>query len=151
MSKFSPIEFFESAKFYKGDSSPINAAKKVQGISYAWQHHKGRNPHHYEYWLDNFDKDLGGIVARKMPLKYVLELVCDYLSAGCTYNPKGFTYKGELEWWNKNKDNRMIHPETKELITAIFELIAESQMTSEIFTLKSKIKHVLLEQKFKGY
>ena len=82
-SKFTPIEFFESARFFKGDSSPINEAKKVQNISFAWQHHKGRNPHHYEYWTDCYDT---GTVARLMPYKYVIEMVCDYLAAGRTYN-----------------------------------------------------------------
>ena len=50
MSKFSPIEFWESVKYYQGGkSSPINACKADKGYSLAWQHHKGRNPHHYEY------------------------------------------------------------------------------------------------------
>ena len=31
LSKFSPIEFIESAKYYQGDSSPIVACKKEIG------------------------------------------------------------------------------------------------------------------------
>ena len=64
MSKFSLVEFGESLKYYQGTSSPIDACKKVNGYSLAWQHHKGRNPHHYEYWTDNYDK---GTTAIKMP------------------------------------------------------------------------------------
>ena len=48
LSKFSPIEFWESVRFYQGTSSPINAAKEAQGYSLAWTHHKGRNQHHNE-------------------------------------------------------------------------------------------------------
>lgn len=55
LSKLSPIEFWESVKYYPGTSSPINAAKVDKGYSLTWQHHKGRNPHHYEYWTDNYD------------------------------------------------------------------------------------------------
>ena len=56
LSKFSWTEFSESVKFYQeGKSSPIVAAKKAQGYSLAWQHHKGRNPHHYEHWTDKYD------------------------------------------------------------------------------------------------
>ena len=49
ISKFSPTEFFESVKYYKGDKSPIIACKEDKGYSLAWQHHKGHNSHHYEY------------------------------------------------------------------------------------------------------
>jgi hypothetical protein len=43
LSKYSPIEFFESVKYYSGDRSPIDNCKDANGVSYAWQHHKGRN------------------------------------------------------------------------------------------------------------
>ena len=58
MSKFSPSEFFESVKYYQGNGSPISAAKKENGYSKAWLHHKGRNKHHWQYWYDSqtYDK-----------------------------------------------------------------------------------------------
>ena len=43
MSKFSPVEFWESVKYYQGTSSPIDAAKADMGYSMAWLHHKGHN------------------------------------------------------------------------------------------------------------
>ena len=49
LSKFSPVEFWESVKYYQGTSSPIDVSKKVNGYSKAW-FHRGRNLHHYEYW-----------------------------------------------------------------------------------------------------
>lgn len=36
LSKFSPIEFWESVKYYQGISSPIDACKKENGWSVAW-------------------------------------------------------------------------------------------------------------------
>ena len=36
LSKFSPIEFFESVKYYQGSRSPIDACKEVNGYSNAW-------------------------------------------------------------------------------------------------------------------
>ena len=53
LSKYSPIEFLTSAKYYQGTRSPIDAEKEDKGYSLAWQHHKGHNPHHWEYWVDN--------------------------------------------------------------------------------------------------
>lgn len=110
VSKYSPTEFFESAKYFQGDSSPINACKKANGYSKAWLHHKGRNTHHYEYWQDNFDK---GGESLQMPFKDALELICDYLAAGRAYG-ENFTYSGEYQWWrNKIKNPIAMHPQTK--------------------------------------
>ena len=49
LSKYSPTEFFEGAKYYLGDRSPTEAARRAQGYSKAWLHHKGLNKHHFEY------------------------------------------------------------------------------------------------------
>ena len=40
LSKFSPVEFLESIKYYQGTSSPIPICKKVNGYSGAWQHQR---------------------------------------------------------------------------------------------------------------
>jgi len=147
-SKFSPVEFFESAKFFVGTSSPINEAKKIQGLSYAWQHHKGRNPHHYEYWTDKYDD---GTVALKMPFKYVLELVADYFAAGKTYNSPGFSFEQEYKWWQEHKDEKFMHPETKKLVSAIFELIKDNGLSFGVFSTGRRIKIDLMEKEFKNY
>ena len=65
LSKFSPIELFNSAKYYTGNRSPIDNEKDERGYSYAWLHHRGHNPHHWEYWIDNLSS---GGEALKMPL-----------------------------------------------------------------------------------
>lgn len=122
-SKFSPIEFFESVKYFDGKVSPIVKCKQANGYSLAWQHHKGCNPHHYEYWVDNLDK---GGVAIKMPYEYLVELICDYLAAGRTYRGKDFTYEDELSWWKSKLENEnpKMHPETVNFITYVFTKLA---------------------------
>jgi hypothetical protein len=118
LSKFSWTEFSESVKFYQGGKkSPIPVIKKENGYSKAWQHHKGRNKHHYEYWTDNYDTGTTNI---EIPKKYVLELIADWIAAGRTYNGKNFTIQDEINWWNNCKDSKFIHPKTKQLITDIF-------------------------------
>ena len=75
LSKLSPEEFLVGAKYYQGTRSPNNAEREATGVSRAWLHHKGRNKHHYEYWID-YDmnapegRGLGGM---QMPRKYVAE------------------------------------------------------------------------------
>ena len=103
-SKFSPVEFWESVKYFTGTHSPIDECKKKNGYSKAWLHHKGRNSHHYEYWQDNFD---AGTLHLNMPFKYALEMVCDYLGAGNAYSKENFSLQGELEWWENKKKNHI--------------------------------------------
>ena len=123
MSKFSPTEFIESVKYWSGTRSPIDACKEDKGISKAWMHHKGRNKHHYEYYIDNLDN---GGTALEMPIKDCIELVCDYLGAGKAYYGKNFTYNKELDWWkDKSKKSLLMHPKTKKYITLILTGLAD--------------------------
>lgn len=103
LSKFHPTEFFESVKYYQGTSSPIPACKKVNKVSYGWQHHKGRNPHHYEYWVDNLDN--GKPTYHLIPYEYVMEMLADWFAAGRTYKGKGFRVLDEVEWWREKREN----------------------------------------------
>ena len=82
LSKFSYIEFSRAIKYWNDDISSLANERKILGYSQTFLHHRGRNPHHYEYWIHSLDD--GGIPAR-MPKKYVLELICDYLAAAKTY------------------------------------------------------------------
>ena len=51
LSKYSPEEFWTGVRYYQGDRSPNAAEREVIGFSKAWLHHKGRNKHHFEYWI----------------------------------------------------------------------------------------------------
>ena len=66
--------------------SPNNAERKEKGYSLAWLHHKGRNKHHLEYWIDyDISKEPGkehsGMAGMKMPVCYVAEMFVDRISA----------------------------------------------------------------------
>ena len=125
MSKFSPEEFFESVKYWTGKRSPVLEAKEKVGVSYAWLHHRGRNKHHYEYWVDKLDQ---GGVPHKIPFKYVIEMVCDWLGACRAY--EGSTeniFQKEYDWWTSRAPNVKIHNETKRLITKLLWNLAEHE------------------------
>lgn len=147
LSKFSPVEFFESVKYYMSTSSPIDEAKRLNGYSEAWMHHKSHNKHHYEYWQDNFDS---GTTHIKMPFKYVLEMVCDYLGAGRAYRGKTFSYKQEYEWWkNKVKFAHAMNGETKRMVQMIMYSIAKYDNLSIISKKKNRdmLKRIYLKYK----
>lgn len=128
LSKYSPVEFIESVKYYTGLCSPIDICKKKNGYSMAWLHHRGRNKHHCEYWVDNFDVDPTTIL---IPYKYALELVCDYLGAGRAYRGKDFTYTGEYEWWVNKRKILRIHPRIADFISYIFYQMKEDEVAKE--------------------
>ena len=95
LSKFSLTEIRGALKYWDDSKSSLAYEKELNGYSATFLHHRGRNPHHYEYWIHSLDK--GGIPA-KMPRKYVLELICDYLAACRTY---GSNPQNEIDWWIK--------------------------------------------------
>ena len=46
LSKFSPVEFWESVRYFSGEHSPIEECRKIKGYSDCWIHHKTR----YSCW-----------------------------------------------------------------------------------------------------
>ncbi|MBQ4490445.1 MAG: catalase, partial [Pyramidobacter sp.] len=117
LSKYSPVEFFVGARYWQGTCSPNNAERKATGVSRAWLHHKGRNKHHFEYWIDYaVGKDLNGenmpIVGMKMPEKYVAEMFCDRIAASQVYLGEQYTDRSPWEYYDKFKGHYIIHPET---------------------------------------
>lgn len=118
LSKYSFIEFFSSARYYQGNRSPIDAEKENRGYSLAWQHHKGHNPHHWEYWIDNLGTYKN--TAIKIPYEYVIEMICDWLGAGIVYSKQKVDfnkpYSEPIEYYNKCKSERIFNKETQKLI-----------------------------------
>lgn len=121
LSKFSPIEFCESVKYYNGKISPITLSRQANGYSKAWLHHKGRNKHHTEYWVDTSAPEKTPII----PYKYVAEMICDKMSASKVYNGKNWTKTSQIEYWNKEKKRIEINPHIESMLTEVFEQIAE--------------------------
>ena len=141
LSKFSPTEFFESIKYYNGKRSPILVCKEREGYSKAWLHHKGRNKHHYEYWMDQVAPNSTPYI----PYKYVLEMICDKLSANKIYNGKNWTNSSELEHWNIEKNRYPINKNLSNLLTDVFTKVSQVGIDKalnkkEIKTLYEKYK-----------
>lgn len=107
----------------KGDRSPIEAEKDAVGYSTAWMHHKGHNPHHWEYWVD-FGEN-GEPIPARIPYKYVVEMMCDYVAAGMVYSKESWTPEEPLRYFDKVRDGRHFHPETERLIRVYLKEIAK--------------------------
>lgn len=117
LSKFSVVEFSESVRYFTGHGSPIDEAKKDKGYSDAWMHHKGRNKHHWQYWVDGRD---GKIVPLEMPDKYIKEMICDVKGASRAYLKDKYTDDKPLQYL---KDNIGYWVVTDRVRKRLFELI----------------------------
>lgn len=124
LSKYSPVEFMVGAKYYQGDRSPNNAEREDKGYTSAWLHHKGRNKHHLEYWID-YGLNHQGLVGMKMPVKYVVEMFCDRIAASKNYNQDAYTDRMPLEYFLRGKSRTVLHPETEKLLTELLTRLAE--------------------------
>ena len=131
VSKLAPVEFWAGAKYWQGTCSPNNAQRQAEGYSAAWLHHKGRNKHHLEYWIDydipssdGDNKDHSGMAGMKMPIKYVCEMFVDRVSASKNYQNDKYTDRSALEYYNKSIDHYMIHKDTEAMISYLLEMLA---------------------------
>lgn len=123
LSKYSPTEFWEGCKYYVGTHSPITEAKKDKGYSKAWLHHKGRNKHHPEYWVDDRAPEKTPII----PYPYAAEMMCDKIAAGMIYEGKNFTKEYELEYYlTREKGKTKINPKIDQFILEVLTQIAEN-------------------------
>lgn len=125
LSKYSPTEFFVGCKYYQGDRSPNNAERLDKGYSAAWLHHKGRNKHHMEYWIDYGLKKEEGIVGTRMPDKYVVEMFIDRMSASKNYQKEKYTDRSALEYYENGRELHIMHPEVRELLERLLHMLAE--------------------------
>ena len=124
LSKYSPAEFFVGAKFYQGTRSPNNAEREKYGHSKAWMHHKGRNKHHYEYWVDYHAPD-GKMLPVEMPAKYVAEMFVDRVAASKVYNKERYKDSDSIDYYLKGNTAQFLHENTAKLLEKLLRMLAE--------------------------
>lgn len=133
LSKYSPTEFWVGAKYYQGDHSPNDEERRDRGYSSAWLHHKGRNKHHLEYWIDyGRVGDEVQMMGMRMPEKYVVEMFCDRFAAAKVYQGKHFQQERPYEYYMHGKDHTLIHPESGALLEELLRRLKDDGET-EVF------------------
>lgn len=140
LSKYSPVEFIPGVKYFQGDKSPNNVQREIEGCSTAWLHHKGRNKHHYEYWIDYAASEGTSLSGMKMPVNYVVEMFCDRVAASKIYYGSAYTDRTSLDYYNKGHDHYVIHPESDALLKKLLTMLAEK---GENYTFRYIRKNVL--------
>ena len=125
MSKYSFTEFVVGLKYYQGTRSPNNAEREAKGYSSSWLHHKGRNKHHYEYWIDYSSRVPGGMLPVPMPRKYIAEMIMDRIAACKVYNGKNYTDTSPLDYYKLGLDPAPMHDETRKWLEFFLNMLSE--------------------------
>lgn len=144
LSKYSPTEFRVGARYYQGDRSPNNAEREETGRSLSWLHHKGRNKHHFEYWIDYGSSPCETVIEGiQMPRCYVAEMIMDRICASRVYNGKAYNDRQPLQYYMRSKDKMwFIHKETKKQMEFLLTMLADKGEKKTLFY----IKHVFLNE-----
>ena len=122
LSKYSITEFWESVKYYQGNRSPIPICRREKGYSAAWLHHKGRNRHHFEYWVDFRAEGFAPVI----PYKYVAETACDKMAASIVYNGKNWTNSSAYDYWMRDLgEKEIVNPKVKNFFDELFYQVKE--------------------------
>ncbi|MFA6941500.1 MAG: DUF5662 family protein [Clostridiaceae bacterium] len=139
LSKYSWVEFSAGVKYFRGNISPNAAQKMIEGCSEAWLHHKGRNKHHFEYWIDQGSKREEGYVGMKMPVKYVVEMFIDRVCASKIYRKENYTDRDALDYYIRGKDYCIINKDTRKLLELLLYKLADEGEEAAFTFIKREI------------
>lgn len=147
LSKYSLVEL-SIARYYTGKGSPHEECRRQTGYSKSWPHHKYKNKHHWQYWLD--DAEDGGFIGIKMPYKYVIEMFCDLIGAGKAYNKERWTSHAPLDYWNnKCEGKRIMHPTSEFMVKKLLLMMDELGEKQFYIWYKNNRKSLKSDYKYK--
>ncbi len=140
LSKFSPTEFIPSVKYYSGRLSPNAVDRKLNGRSLAWLHHKGRNKHHFEYWIDFTAESENFAFACKMPMKYIAEMIADRYAACVAYNGSEYTSGDPWTYYLRARKIIIMHPDTKAVLEKALTTMRDEGEEAAFSLMKNLLK-----------
>jgi hypothetical protein len=112
--KFLPCEWLAYVRsFYNPDGTRRKWTDRTpdekESFNAAWNHHQKLNPHHWQYWVLITDSDEPRQRALPMPMKYVREMVADWIGAGRAITG----HNDVVGWYQKNRDSILLHEQTR--------------------------------------
>ncbi len=138
LSKYSPTEFREGARFYQGTRSPNSAERESKGYSEAWMHHKGRNRHHYEYWTD-INRETREYSSVEMPRRYLVEMVMDRRAACMVYQGDNYRDGSALAYFERSLERDRMHPNTSKQLRHILTMLRDQGEDATFRYLKEEV------------
>ena len=144
LSKYTPTEFLNGARYYQGTRSPNAAEREDKGYSEAWMHHKGRNRHHYEYWND-MNMETREYTSVPMPRRFLVEMVMDRIAACKTYQGSAYTDSSALVYFDRSRDKSLMHEQTRKELGFLLTMLKDH---GEKETVRYMKHHVLKGKPF---
>mgnify|MGYP000117862783 FL=1 len=65
------------------------------------------------------------MVGVKMPVNYLVEMVMDRIAASKIYQGKAYTNASPYQYFSRNKEYLVMHPETKACLDKILRMLME--------------------------
>lgn len=141
LSKFSPVEFSAGVRYYQGDHSPNEEERRHRGYSAAWLHHKGRNRHHLEYWIDYTGQEGTPLGGMRMPEKYLAEMICDRIAASKTYRGAAYQDSDPWDYYQRSKDHYLLHPDTRAQMELLLGMLKDQGEDATFAYIKKELLH----------
>jgi hypothetical protein len=108
-SKYSNEEFYGYRyQFYPEDDDGLTAETRHSYFDSAWNHHQKANPHHWQYWVMVWGRELKPL---PMPAFYIWEMLMDWTAMSLTVG-----HQKPSEWYVKQKAKMVIAQATSEAI-----------------------------------
>lgn len=136
--KFLPDEWLPYARYFYGRKNAARRDKetgtytRIEGedlfFDFAWLLHQKRNKHHWQWWI--LPKDDGSVQVFEMSDLYRREMLADWVGAGRAYNPD-WTLLSPSEWYEKNKDLMILHPNTRKQVENALEKMREEYRSDQ--------------------
>ncbi len=141
LSKYSPVEFRVGARYFQGNRSPNDAERRARGYSSAWLHHKGRNKHHLEYWIDYAAEEPHSMTGMEMPARYVVEMFCDRIAASRVYRGAAYTDADPFDYYWRSRTHYIIHPNTRALLEKLLRTLKEDGEDAAFALIRRDVLH----------
>ena len=135
MSKYSLCEFLTGARYYQGTKSPNAVERTEKGYSMAWLHHKGRNKHHWEFWVDFTHR---GCQPAEIPVPYIFEMFCDRVAASMIYQGANYRDQFPLIYYQRGKHSYILHPHSRALLEELLVYLDQNGLEQTLQYIKKR-------------
>ena len=101
----------------------------------AWLHHKGRNKHHWEFWVDFTHR---GCQPAEIPVQYIFEMFCDRVAASMIYQGANYRDQFPLIYYQRGKHSYILHPHSRALLEELLVYLDQNGLEQTLQYIKKR-------------
>ena len=103
-------------------------------------HHKGRNKHHTEYWID-LNNETGKYEPIEMPNRYIGEMLCDRIAASKVYLGKKYNNGSAYDYFMSHTARAGMHPESSKIMESWLKMLKKKKKKETFKYIKENYKN----------